>query len=254
MSRMCLMALVVVFVYGWCPAFAQPPGYSNDEEGRSPQATGNVAIAMAWGEQLKPPSRYSQGIINLKEAMMRWAGTPVTVEKQFKIGSADLTKLSVVFITTDQQFQLTDTEKKKLRDYVAAGGFLVVDNAAANIPNSQAGASLLRMVKDIAGSKRLEPIPNSHVIYQSPFKLGGPPQGSDTAMTKVGEKIGADGTVYDTKVRSDEANTLQGIFISGRLAILYSDKGYTAKWNDILNDAQLKFGVNLITYAVSQKR
>lgn len=256
MNKTCLIVLVGMLAVGWSPAAAQPPGYSSDDAVNAPRVNENVRIAMVWGEQLRPPSGYPQAIINLKEAMMKWANTPVSIERQLKIGSSDLMKLSVVFITTDQQFQLTDTERRNLRDYVARGGLIVVDNAAANMPNSQASASLLQMVKDIAGSKNLEPIPNTHQIYQAPFKLGGPPQGSDIALTQVGVAgVSPDGSKsLESKVMTSETSSLQGVFISGRLAILFSNKGYTAKWNSFSNDAQLKFGVNLITYALSQKR
>jgi len=248
----CLLSVLLMMASG--TVFSQPPGYSEDDAGTAPSSADNVRIAIAWGEQLRPPSRYPQVIINLKEAMMKWTKTPVTITSQFRIGSPDLMKQSIVFVSTDKQFQLTDTEKKNLRGYIAKGGLLVVDNATAEMSNSQAGASLLQMVKDIAGSKRLESVPNTHPIYETPFKLGGPPLGSDIALTKVGEKIGADGAVQDSKVLTSEAGALQGVFINGRLAILFSNKGYTAKWNDFTNDVQLKFGVNLITYALSQKR
>jgi hypothetical protein len=62
-----------------------------------------------------------------------------------------------------------------------------------------------------------------------------------------------EGRLYESKVIVDEARTLEGVFVNGRLTVLYSPKGYTAKWNSIENDAQLKFGVNIVVYAITQK-
>jgi len=240
-------------------AAAQPPGYrSRDDAGidrSGPAAGGREAkIAIAWGEQLKPPSNSARAIINLREAMVKWTQTPVTIENQFRLGSSALMNMSVVFISTTEQFQLTETEKKNLRDYISKGGMIVADDAGASMPNSQSGASLRQMIKDIAGSRRLEPIPSSHAIYSTPMMLGGPPRGSDTAMTVVGKIIQPDGTKNEMGVRANEARSLEGITINGRLAIVYSPKGYTPKWHEGMDDPTLKFGVNLITYALGNKQ
>ena len=46
---------------------------------------------------------------------------------------------------------------------------------------------------------------------------------------------------------------LEGIWIGGRLAVVFSNKGYTVNWNEISgNDAQLKMGVNLMVFALTQ--
>jgi hypothetical protein len=250
-KKACMMGGMLVIMCGL--AFSQPSGSSSDETRPSFTFTENVRLAIAWGEQLKPPAQYPRALINLKEALVKYLNAPVVLDNQFRLGSTDLMKLSVAFITTDEQFELTETEKKNLREYIKNGGMVVVDNAAANIPNSQAGAALKKLVKDITGAGRLQSIPNTHPIYTTPFKLGGPPQGADTALTKIGERMLPEGRLYESKVIVDEARTLEGVFVNGRLTVLYSPKGYTAKWNSIENDAQLKFGVNIVVYAITQK-
>jgi hypothetical protein len=46
---------------------------------------------------------------------------------------------------------------------------------------------------------------------------------------------------------------LEGIWIDNRLAVVYSNNGYSHTWNEMTNnDSQLKFGVNLVVYAVTQ--
>ena len=246
-------ALMISLLCSVGPVTAQPPGYSSDSDNSGgSSARGNAKIALAWGEQLKPPAKYSRFIINLRDAMAKWGSSPVDITGQLRIGSPDLLKLTVLFISADEAFEINDTEKKNLQSFIAKGGLIVVDDAAASMPNSASAASLQKMIKQIAGSKRLEPVPNDHEIFNSPNALGGPPKGSDTAVAIVGEKVDASGASHPTGVDANNAGSLQGVFINGRLAILFCVKGYTPKWNaNSDNDPQLKFGVNLITYGIS---
>lgn len=49
---------------------------------------------------------------------------------------------------------------------------------------------------------------------------------------------------------------LEGIWLNGRLAAVYCDKGYAQKWSEIgqktNNDPQLRIGVNFVVYALTQ--
>ena len=263
-NAFCMLMISLLFVAG--PVSAQPPGYSSDTDTGGGDGGGggsrDMKIALAWGEQLKPPARYLRFIINLRDAMIRWGGSSPEILGQFRIGSPDLMKLTVLFISADQAFEITDTEKKNLQSFIAKGGLIVVDDASASMPNSASAASLSKMIKDIAGSKRLAPVPNSHEIYTIPNMLGGPPQGSDNSMVVVQSMSGSteigsapSDKADDSVVKGASSSTLQGITINGRLAILFCTKGYTPKWNENSNnDPQLKFGVNLIRYGASTRK
>ena len=259
-TAFCALMISLLFTAG--PVSAQPPGYSSDSDSGGGGGKGGVKIAIAWGEQLKPPDQYGRFIINLRDAMAKWGGSSVDITSQLRIGSPDLLKLTVLFISADKAFEITDTEKKNLQSFLAKGGFIVVDDAAANMPNSASAASLQKMIKQIAGSKRLEPVPNSYEIYRSPLSIGGPPQGSDNAMAVVQSmsgktEVGSSTTdkTDDSVVKGASASNLQGVFMDDRLAILFCTKGYTPKWNAMSdNDPQLKFGVNLISYGISTRK
>ncbi|MHB9030170.1 MAG: DUF4159 domain-containing protein [Candidatus Latescibacterota bacterium] len=195
-------------------------------------------IAMVWGDRLKPPSRSLQSIINLREGMMTWTDIPVTIVNQVRLGSPDIHKLPILFISTGEQFDLTETEKKNLRDYIQNGGFIVADGTM----NDASGAALLQMVRDVAGNKRLEAIPSSHPIFQKPFLYDGAPRGSAESRQVV-----MPSNSPGRAALTDEVVGLSGVFINGRLAILYSPRGYYNVWN---SGSGLKFGVNLIMYAI----
>ena len=188
-------------------------------------------IAMAWGDHLKPPADCPRSIINLREAMMTWTRIPVSIMSQVQLSSPNIHKLPIIIISTDNTADLSEIEKKNVRKYVENGGFVVADG----------DLSLLQMLRDIAGTGRIERIPSDHPIYQTPFLTGGPVlKGEAPMQTEPGARM----------VLSEEAEGLLGLFIDGRLAMVYSPKGYYKGWQDN-GDVYLKFGVNLIMYAIS---
>lgn len=197
-------------------------------------------IAIVWGDHLQPPAGNLRSIINLRDAMMKWTDIPVFIGSQVRLGSSDIHKFPILFVSAGAEFDLSETEKRNLRDYIRKGGFVVADAAMS----TSSGASTLQLVRDIAGNKRMEVIPSDHPIFQTPFQLDGPPRGSESEWRVINESMGR-------IALNDDAIGLYGVFIDGRLAVLYSQKGYYSLWNDSSNDAHLKFGVNLIMYAIT---
>lgn len=189
-------------------------------------------IAMAWGDHLKPPTNCPRAIINLKEAMLTWTRIPVSIMGQVQLSSPDIRKLPIIIISTSEPAELSEIEKKNLGEYIKNGGFVLLDG----------DLSLLQMVRDIAGTRHVERIPVDHPIYQTPFLTGGPVMNNNAPMqTEPGGRM----------VLSEEAEGLLGLFIDDRLAMVYSPKGYYRGWQ-ANSDAHLKFGINLIMYAITQ--
>ncbi len=226
------------------PLYGQPPGYREDETAILP-GSGTVTLALAWGEQLTPSPRYPKVVINLKESLVKYARAPVDIRPNFRLGTGDLMKLSIVLITTDSQFELTPTEIRNLRDYIRQGGMVVVDDAGAGMPNSSSGASMRKMIREIAGRGRYDRIPGTHPIYQTPFRMDGPPNGSNLAVAPMGQRM--------TATVGESAHFLNGVFLGDRLAILYIDRGFTPFWNSLSSDAYMKFWVNVVSYALAER-
>lgn len=277
---------LLLLMYG--VASAQPPGYSSDTS--VPMGGGGMKIGLMWGEQLQPAQMGMKAVSNLQRAASI-AGLAVSEGGQTRISSADLSGYAVILVSADAQFQLSDTEKKKLRDFISSGGLIVLDNATPLKSQGAAEASLRQMAKDIAGSGKLKQIPSNHKIYNSPNMLGGPPIGSEIGMDKIVDMPAVNATsTRETEIAalladektpsanraalqvelsqiqsskrartdympSKESDTLEGAFQGDRLTILFSNKGYTARWSaDSGSDPQMKFGINLIAYALSQKK
>lgn len=243
---------VAAMIFLAFPVFAQPPGYSSDDV---VSAGVSYKIGLAWGDQMQPSQFGMKAVTNLQRAASQ-AGLPITAGDQIRLSSANLEEYAVIFVITDAQFQLSDTEKKKLRDFVSRGGMIVLDDPNAAMPASQSLSAMKQMIDDVTGKKRLQMIKNDHAIYRTPNKLDGPPMGADTSMTTVGKTLDRSNNTYlDNKVDSGRGSTLEGVTSGDRLTMLLTSKGYSPKWSEYSNnDPQMKFGVNIIAYAVAQKK
>jgi hypothetical protein len=206
--------------------------------------SGNLQIALAWGELLRPPNNLTRGIINLKVAMNRYTKINTELNRHLMLGSTQLLKMPFVFVSSRDNFNLSETEKTNVRKYFDLGGFMVLDNPEPVTESSKGGASLKKMIRDCIPNARFQPIPKSHELYKSFFEFtDGPPNGAEIGVINRGAR----------SVMSKQRLYLEGVWYKGRLVAIYSDKGYILKWNDNSNnEPQLKIGVNMIVYALTQ--
>ncbi len=204
--------------------------------------TGRVSIALAWGERFSPPAAYLRGFIHLKEAITRWTNIEAAIERHFMLSSPRIMDLPFVYITADEVFDLTATERENVEKYLTCGGFIMIENANPRMEYSPAEASLKQMIRDSLGRRaRFAPIPNDHQIYHSFFDFSdGPP---------IGAELWASGRYLAPSVPH-----LEGVWLGDRLAVVFSNKGYIVKWTDLDNNTpQLKMGVNILVYAMTQE-
>lgn len=208
--------------------------------------TGYLPIAYAWGQELDPPRDLARGLINLKDAMKKWTKVDTQLEEHLQLGSDKLMEMPFVFVTSKRAFQLTEVEKENIRNYIARGGFLFVENAEPREENSPGAASLKQMLMDVIPNARFAAIPNGHQIYHSFFDFNdGPPTGAEIGIQKLAER---------RPVMSKQVLYLEGIWYRNRLVAVYSDKGYVVKWAEGMdNTPQLRMGINLIVFALTQE-
>jgi hypothetical protein len=140
-------------------------------------------------------------------------------------------------VTGHGNFLLSDAEVLRLREYLAHGGFLHVDD------NYGLDESFRREIKRVFPDRELVDVPLSHPIYHVVYDF---PKG----VPKIHEHDGKPARGF-------------GIFIGGRLAVYYtyqSDLGNG--WEDVgtyagdppeLHEAALRMGVNLFVYAVTSR-
>ncbi len=226
---------------------------------------GFVYIATAWGAELKPPDHLKRAVIALVEAVKRYTNINAKTDTHLYLDSPKLFETPFVYITTDSDFELTEIERKNFGEYLRSGGFAVLDNALPEFEYGMGEASLRQMLKDSLGADaKFLPIPNDHPLYHCFFDFDdGPPQGSevqrvhDLYPNTAAFRKNWNGIV----IVPGTVIFLEGIWINNRLVAIYSDKGYAHKWsnNPTLgpevqqqNEPQLKMGVNMVVFALTQ--
>jgi Domain of unknown function (DUF4159) len=139
-------------------------------------------------------------------------------------------------VTGHGNIHFSDAEVLRLRDYLARGGFLHVDD------NYGLDESFRREIARVYPDRALVDVPLSHPIYHVVYDF---PKG----VPKIHEHDGKPARGY-------------GIFLGNRLAVYYtfsSDLGNG--WEDVgtyadppaLHEAALRMGVNLFVYAVTSR-
>lgn len=174
-------------------------------------------------------------IPNLLDFIEEQTGWPVDKkEHQVKIEDQELFSYPFLFATGHGTIRFTDSEAERLRQYLLAGGFLLINDSYGM------DESVRSAVAELFPEQRLQEIPYDHPIYHSYVDFpNGPP--------KIHE--------HDNKPA-----TGWGIVIDGRLVLFYvheSDIG--DGWEDAqtYNDPPekhleaLKMGLNIVTYSMA---
>ncbi|MDP2981996.1 MAG: DUF4159 domain-containing protein [Candidatus Latescibacter sp.] len=216
---------------------------------------GFIYIGTAWGAQLRPPDTLKRSVIQLVEAVNRHTNINAKVDAHLFLDSRKIYETPFVYIIADQAFELTEIERKIFGDYLRKGGFAVIDNGEPWYEFGQAEASLRQMLRDSLGADAIFlPIPNDHPVYHCFFDFNdGPPQGSEMYKMVTTDSAALQGYTARGMTMSKPVLYLEGITIDNRLVAIYSDKGYAFKWKDVTNnDPQLKMGVNMIVFALTQ--
>jgi hypothetical protein len=218
---------------------------------------GFVSIPAVWGVQLAPSVPVRRASIMLAEAVNRYTDMAARVDTHLTLDARRLFSTPFLYITADRAFELTPTERNRLGEYLRAGGFAFLDTDAPEYEHGPGEASLKQMLRDALGCHaRFAPIPLSHPIYHCFFDFtDGPPQGSEVRLLIVFTGFNTAGTPSQYIRLSSPIYYLEGVFLDGRLVAVYSAKGYGKKWVQWWNnnDPQLKFGVNLVVYALTRE-
>lgn len=203
---------------------------------------GFLYLSLAWGTRLRPA--YPRAVAALAEALNRQTDIQAKVTEHTFLGSAELHRRPFVYISAAEAFDLSDEELESLGSYLRSGGFVLAENGRPDLSFGPAEASLKSMLTGaLADEGKLVKIHDSHPIYHSFFDLQGPPFGH-------AYRPGAGAAPQ----RAPRVESLEGIFLDGRLAVVYSDMGYGGFWEQPFeNEPQLRMGINLVVYALTQE-
>jgi hypothetical protein len=158
------------------------------------------------------------------------------VEAKVSLTDAELFDYPMLYVTGHGEIKLTDAEIARLREYIARGGFVHIDD------NYGLDTSVRRELTKLYPDRPLVDVPLSHPIYHVVYDF---PRG----VPKIHEHDGKPARGY-------------GVFIGKRLAIYYSHSSDLGNgWEDVgtytdppeLHEQALRMGVNLFVYAVTSR-
>ena len=213
---------------------------------------GFIYISTLWGALLEPA--YKRAVIHLSDAVNRYTNIRSKVDKHLFVDSKKLFETPFVFLSVEKGFELTEIEAKNFGLYLRRGGFAVLDNGKPQDEFGAGEAALRKMLGDALGNDaKFLPIPNDHPVYHCFFDFDeGPPQGSEVKTSA--NSTGGYSTGINVVTMYKQVLYLEGITIDDRLVAIYSDKGYAIKWAaNVNNEPQLKIGVNMVVFALTQE-
>ncbi len=188
-----------------------------------------------WDTDVRMPN-------NILHSIVEYTKIPIIEkEKQLFLNDKNLFKSPFCYLSGHKLVQFSSAESQALKTYILNGGFLFIDDCNHDIDGLFA-KSVEQEISRIFGPKALVKIPNTHDIYKSFFVFDGPP------TTSFELNGWGDDLVHDY---------LKAVIVNGRIGILYSNKDYGCEWDyDFRNKRWLaedntKFGINIITYALT---
>ena len=210
---------------------------------------GFVYLALAWGNDWQPAT--PRAVAELVEAINMRTRIRAEIDPHLDLGSEKIFRAPFIYLSVGTAFEPTKTELANLKAYLLKGGFALVENANPWMEYSPAEASLRQMLKDALGVYgRFRILPNDHPIYHSFYDLDdGPPPAIRPAL-----RTPEDLEPFSVADFQPGVPYLEGIFIDGRLAVVYSNKAYGTAWeNEYRNEPQLRMGINMVVFALLQE-
>jgi hypothetical protein len=163
-------------------------------------------------------------------------------ERIVPLAGADLFDARFAYMAGHRLVQFTAGERRNFERFVRQGGFVLADDCNHDIDGLFARSFETQMAA-IFGPEALRKLPNDHELYRTVFSFPDGPPTTGLELNGWGDDL-----VHDY---------LKAIEIDGRIAVLYSNKDYGCEWDydfrnkRFLAEDNTKFGVNIVTYAMT---
>lgn len=148
-----------------------------------------------------------------------------------KLSSDELFNFPLVIMTGEGTFELTDTERENLRQYVQRGGFLL---ASAGCSSPEWDRSFRHEMTIVFPQQSLQPIGMEHTLFNTVYEI------------------------KELKAKHGTPRPLDGVTLNGRLGVVYSSDGLNdtahtqgcccCGGNEITNCIQIN--VNILAYSL----
>ncbi len=186
----------------------------------------------------------SPGMDGLREGILKYTDLTIGRIRRFYLTQNTPLDYPFFYINSDLGADPeSDTgEARRLREYLFNGGFVFFECSRDN-EFSKHEVSMRNFVQSVFGPRhKLRIIPNDHPIYHCYFDF---PDGAP---------LNPESAEYYGNGRSKGMPWLEGVWIEGRLAAVFSNKGYGWHWDqEDGGGSGLRMGINLFVYALRQE-
>ncbi len=193
----------------------------------APASAADAAASLAWGDpnQNRGRSRWPRTFPNLQHsgdwdcdrtAMLNLAhqfemrtGSILPFDsRNVKLDAPEIRQAPFLFMSGHTDFHFTAGEVSNLREYLQAGGYLWI-NDSTDVGDDAFDAAVRRELRRIMPRGRFARIPEGHALFRGPYDLT---RGYKGYMVPPGDKY--------------RQNYLEGIWLKGRLTVIYTRNDY----------------------------
>jgi len=178
---------------------------------------------------------------NVIDSVARYTAIPVAPTGAIvPLASPDLLRFPFAFLTGHLPVRFTSAERERLREWIARGGFLFVDDHNHDI-DGQFHKTVTEELTRALGP--MVDVPNDSPLYRAFFTFPDGPPATGHELNGWGDNL-----VH---------KHLRAVMRAGRIAVLYSNKDYSSEWGyhpenkRFLSVDNTKFAVNVVVYALT---
>jgi hypothetical protein len=170
----------------------------------------------------------------------------------------ELKKYPFLFMTGENHYQLNEKQKQNLRDYIARGGFLFMDDCVVGSGGDFFYQSSYKVLQDVFGPKAVKRVPREHEVFHNVYDLG------ETGLPHLEyqkRRLPGINRAKRTPLpyMHGQNHGARGVFIGDRLAVFLSSTDIHCGWCDSHGyefgrenyEKAIQMGINIIMYAIS---
>jgi len=183
-----------------------------------------------WGTILQPAEPAKAAIMGLAAGFEKYTGIKINTDRHVFLDSPEINEYPFLYISADQLAEFTENEVRRFRDYIAGGGFVLVEGYGKGY------MPLRQLIFDALGDSALYPVPVDHPVFHTFFDFDVEPE--RFPRTDEGEDI-------------TDLFPLQGIWFDDRLAGVFSGYGMGAIWAAYeFENPFFRLGVNMVVLSL----
>ncbi|MBP7051276.1 MAG: DUF4159 domain-containing protein [Phycisphaerae bacterium] len=150
-----------------------------------------------------------------------------------------------LFMTGENHFEFTSDQKGNVKDFLNAGGFILMDDCVVASGGDFFYTSCFLLLEGLFGQGSVRMIPREHEVFHNVFDLG------DTGLPYLQHAMGLG--------HHGQNHGARGLFLGDRLAVFLSSTDLHCGWCDSHGiewtpdgyRKSIQMGINIITYALS---